>query len=187
MLSTCLVNTYVGYSPFIGQSGLHQPGRSTNYKRQSPPTTVLLRTTPTRTDDQPTTNSPSPECLVPPPNIESLTVPPPSPQSQSCSAVPVFKTKPTRAINQPQTSVTRPTRVLLRTAPYPDDQPTTNVSHDQQQSFSVLKQPGRSTSYIQTLTHLVKENRLCIHPTKTEAVLFGTHQRIFWQTTDLIF
>ena len=147
--------------------GLHQPGRTINQ-----PQTVLLQNV----------------LFPPPPNIESLTVPlPPSPQSQSCSAVPVFKTKPTRAINQLQTSVTRPTRVLLRTAPYPDDQPTTNVSHDQQQSFSVLKQPGRSTSYIQTLTHLAKENRLCIHPTKTEAVLFGTHQRIFWQMTDLIF
>ena len=79
-------------------SGLHQPGRLINQKRQSQPTTFLLRT------------------------------------------------RPTLTINQPQTSVTTnnsPSQDYTN----PDDQPTTNVSHNQQQSFSGLHQPGRSTNH----------------------------------------
>ena len=97
-------------------SGLHQPGRPTNHKRQSQPTTVLLRTT------------------------------------------------PTRMTNQPQTSVT--TNNSPQDYTNPDDQPTTNVSHNQQQS-SVLHQPGQSTNHKcqsqPTTVHL----RTTVTPTRT--------------------
>ena len=104
-------------------SGLHQPGRSTNHKRQSQPTTVLLRTTPTRTINQPqtsvsTNNSPSQDYTNPddqPTTNVSLN------QQQSFSGL----HQPGRTINQPQTSVSTnnsPSQDYTN----PDDQPTTS-------------------------------------------------------------
>ena len=60
-------------------------------------------------------------------------------QSQPITGL--LRTTPTRMTNQPQTSVTTnnsPSKDYTN----PDDQPTTNVSHNQQQSFSGLHQPG---------------------------------------------
>ena len=58
----------------------------------------------------------------------------------------LLRTTPTRTINQTKTSVTannNPSQDYSN----PDDQPTTNVSHNQQQSFSVLHQPRQSTNH----------------------------------------
>ena len=90
--------TNVSHNQQQSFSGLHQPARSTNHKRQSQPTTVLLRTTQTRT------------------------------------------------INQQQKSVTTNSSPS-QDHTNPDDQPTTNVSHNQKQLFSGLHQPGRSSSH----------------------------------------
>ena len=80
---------------------LRQPRRSTNYKCHSQPTTVLHRTSPTKT------------------------------------------------INQLQMSLTTnnsPSQGFTNQ----DDQPPTNVTHNQQQSFTGLHQPRRSTNYKHT-------------------------------------
>ena len=90
---------------------LHKPGRSTNHKRQSQSTTVLLR-------------------II----------------------------TQTRTINQPQASVTINNSPSQDHYTNPDDQPTTNVSHNQQQSFSgSLHKPGRSPNDKQP-TNLAQKN-----------------------------
>ena len=149
-------------------SGPHQPGRSTNHKRQSQPTTVPLRTMPTRTinqpqtsvstnhspsqdhtvvgnpDDQPTTNV----SLNQPQSLSGLCQPGRSTnhKRQSQPTTVPLRTTPTRTINQPQTSVSTnhsPSQDYANL----DDQPTTNVSLNQPQSLSGLCQPGRSTNH----------------------------------------
>ena len=116
-------------------SGLHQPGRSTKHKPDSPwsqPTTVLPRTTQTRTIicNQPQTlthlghNQQQSSGLHQP--GRSTKHKPDSPWSQPTTVVP--RTTQTRTIicNQPQT--------------------LTHLGHNQQQS-SGLHQPGRSTKH----------------------------------------
>ena len=134
-------------------SGLHQPGRSTNHKRQTQPTTVLLRTTPTLMINQPqtsatTNNSPSQDYTnpddQPTTNVshnqqQSFSVLHQPRQStnhkrQTQPTTVLLRTTPTLTINQPQTSATAnnsPSKDFTN----PDDQPTKNVSHSQQQSF----------------------------------------------------
>ena len=152
-------------------SGLPQPGRSTNHKRQLQPTTVL-RTTPTRTINQPqtsvTTNN-SPQDYPNPDDQPTTNVS--YNQQQSFSGLPqpgrstnhkrqlqpttvLLRTTPTRTINQPQTSVTT-NNSPSQGYPNPDDQPTTNVSYNQQQSFSGLPQPGQSISYKHYLFYML--------------------------------
>ena len=112
--------THLGYNQQQSFSGLHQPGRSTKSTHidslGSQPTTVLLRTTPTR-DDQPSTNIDSP-------GTQPTTV--------------LLRTTPTRTINQPQT--------------------LTHLGHSQRQSFSGLHQPGRSTNHKHWLTWVTTIN-----------------------------
>ena len=105
-------------------SGPHQPGRSTNHKRQSQPTTVPLRTTPTRTTNQPqtsvsTNHSPSQDHTNPddqpttnvslnqPQSLSGLCQPGRSTnhKRQSQPTTVPLRTMPTWTINQPQTSV----------------------------------------------------------------------------------
>ena len=107
-------------------SGLYQPGRSTNHKRQSQSTTVLLRTTPTQTINQPqtsvtTNNSPSQDYTSP--DDQPTTNVSHNQQQSSIQHQPGQSTNhkrqsqpttvhlrttvtPTRTINQPQMSVT---------------------------------------------------------------------------------
>ena len=118
-------------------SGLHQHGRLTNHKRQLQPTTVP-RTTPTRTINQPqtsvtTNNSPSQGLHQHGRSTNH--------KCQSQPTTVVLGTTSTGMINQPQTSFTTnnsPSRDYTNT----DDQRNTYVSHNQQQSFSGLHQPG---------------------------------------------
>ena len=143
--------TNVSHNQQQSLSGLHQLVRSTNHKRQSQPTTVPLRTTPTRTIDQPqtsviTNNSPSQDCTSPDdrPNTnishnqqQSFSglhqlVRSTNHKRQSQPTTVPLRTTPTRTIDQPQTSV------ITNNSPSqdctnPDDRPTTNVSHNQQQ------------------------------------------------------
>ena len=81
-------------------SGLHQPGRSTNHKRQSQPTTVL-GTTPTRMINQPQTS-------VTTKNSPRDYINPDDPLTQTSV-----------------TTINSPSQDYIN----PDDQPTTNVSH----------------------------------------------------------
>ena len=142
-----------GHNHKQSPSGLHQPGRSTNHKRQSQPTTVL-GTTPTRMINQPqtsvTTNNSPRDCFNP---DDQPTTNLGHNQQQSFSGLHqhrrltnhkrqsqlttvLLRTTRTRMINQPQTSFTTnssPSRNYTN----PDDQPTTNVSHNQQQSSGV--------------------------------------------------
>ena len=158
-------NTNVSNNQQQSFSGLHQPRRSTNYKRQSQPTTVLLRTTPTQTINQPqtsvtTNNSPSQDYTnpddQPTTNVsynqqQSFSEPHQPRRStnykrQSQPTTVLLRTTPTQTINQLQTSVTTkngPSQDYTN----PDDQPTTNVSLNQQQPFSGLHQPRRSTNH----------------------------------------
>ena len=105
--------THLGHNQQQSFSGLHKPGRSTNYKRWL--TWVTTNKSPsqdyTNPDDQPTTNIDSP-------GSQPRTV--------------LLSTTPTRTINQLQT--------------------LTHLGHNQEQSFSELHQPGRSTNYKRWLT-----------------------------------
>ena len=156
--------TNVSHNQQQSFSGLHQPRQSTNYKRQSQPTTDL-RTTPTQTinqlqtsvtannrpsqdytnqDDQPTTNVSHNQKR----SFSGLHQPGRSTnyKRQSQPTKVLLRTTPTQTINQPQTSVSTnnsPSQDYTN----PDDQPTTNVSHNQQRSSSGLHQPGRSTNH----------------------------------------
>ena len=111
--------THLGHNQQQSFSGLHQPGRSTNYKRWL--IWVTTNNSPsqdyTNPDDQPTTN-------VDLPGSQPTKV--------------LLKTTPTRTINQPQT--------------------LTHLGHNQQQSFSGLHQPGRSTNYKRWLTWVTTKN-----------------------------
>ena len=137
-------------------SGLRQHGRSTKHKRQSQSTTVLLGITPTQminqpqtsvttnnsirdytsTDDQPTTNVSynQQQSLSGLHQHGRLT----NRKRQSQLTTVLVRTTQTRMINQPQTSAT--TNNSPRDYANTDDQPNTNVSHNQQQSFSGLHQ-----------------------------------------------
>ena len=118
-------------------SVLHQPGRSTNYKHWL--TWATTNSSPsqyyTNLDDQPTTNidSPEPQPIALPQDYTNLDDQPTtnidSPGSQQTT---VLSTTPTWTINQLQT--------------------LTHLSCNQQQSFSVLHQPGRSTNHKHWLT-----------------------------------
>ena len=111
--------THLGHNKQQSFSGLHQPGRSTNYRHWL--TWVKTNNSPsedyTNTDDQRTTD------------IDS-------PGSQPSSIL--LRTTPTRTINQPQT--------------------LTHLGHNQQQSFSGLHQPGRSTNHRHYLTWVTTSN-----------------------------
>ena len=138
----------------------------------SQPTTVLLRTTPTRTINQPQTlthlghnqqqfflrTTPT-RTINQPQTLTHLG----HNQQQSFSGLhkpgrstihkrqlqptTVFlRTTQTRMINQPQTSVST-NNIPSQDYTNPDDQPTTNVSRNQQQSFSGLHKPGRPTNH----------------------------------------
>ena len=123
--------TNVSHNQQQSFSVLHQPRQSTNHKRQTQPTTVLLRTSPTLTINQPKTsatanNSPSQDYS--------------NHKRQSQPTTVLLSITPAQAINQPQTSDTTnnsPSQYYTN----PDNQPTTNVRHNQQQFFSGLHQP----------------------------------------------
>ena len=106
-----------------------QPAKNTD-SPGSQPTTVLLMTTPTRTSNQPRT-------------LTHLG------HNQQHSSQDY-----TNPDEQPATSIdspgSQPTTVLLRTTPAMTiDQPQTltHLGHNQQQRFSGLHQPGRSTNH----------------------------------------
>ena len=154
-------------------SGPHKPGRSTNNKRQSRPTVVLLRTTQIRTINQlqtsvTTNNSPSQDYTnpddQPTTNVshnqqQSFSGPHKPGRStnnkrQSRPTVVLLRTTQIRTINQLQTSVTTKNS-SSQDCTNPDDRAATNVSHNQQQSFSGPHKPGRSTNNKQKLIYNV--------------------------------
>ena len=156
--------THLGHNSKQSYSGLHQPGRSTNYKHWL--TWVTTQNSPsqdcTSPDDQPTTN------------IDSL-------GSQPKTVL--LRTAPARTINQLQTlthlghnpkqffsGLHQPGRstnykhwltwVTTQNSPSqdytnPDDQPTTNIDSLGSQPKTVLRTaPARTINQLQTLTHL---------------------------------
>ena len=119
MINQLQALTHLGHNQQQFFLGPHQPGRSTNYKYWL--TLVTANNSPsqdyTNPDDQPTTN------------IDS-------PWSQPTTVL--LRTTPTRMINQLQT--------------------LTHLGHNQQQSFSGLHQPRRSTNYKHWLTLVATNN-----------------------------
>ena len=160
--------TNVSHNQQQSFSGLHQLGRSTTHKRQSQPTTVPLRTTPTRTIDQPqtsviTNNSPSQDYTNsddrPTTNVShnqqqslsGLHQPGRSTnhkrQSQPTTVLP--RNTPTRTINQLQTSVTSnnsPSQDYTNS----DDQPTkkTSVTTNNSPSHDITNPDDRPTTNV---------------------------------------
>ena len=148
-------------------SGLHQPGRSTNYKHW------LTWVTPNNSssqdynnpDDQPTTNIDSPPTTV----FSALHQPGRSTNYKHWFTCVTTNNSPsqdyTNPDDQPTTNIdsagSHPTTVLLRTTPtrtINQLQTLTHLAHNQQQSFSGLHQPGRSTNYKHWLTWVTTNN-----------------------------
>ena len=135
--------SHLGHNPQQSFSGLHQPGRSANYKYWLACVTI--------------NNSPSQEYTNP--DVQPVTNTD-SPGSQPTTVLP--RTSPTRTISQLQALTHMGQNeqhwILLRTtATRTINQPQTltHLGHKQQQSSLELHQPGRSTNYksLQTLTH----------------------------------
>ena len=154
-------------------SGLHQPGRPINYKQLTlkmtstlvVETSVTINNSPsqdyTNPDDQPTTNIDSDDDFHTDCSDVSHN------QQQSFSVL----HKPGRPINYKQLTLKMTSTLVVETSvttnnspsqdyTNPDDQPTTNidsdddfhtgcrnVSHNQQQPFSGVHKPVRSTNY----------------------------------------
>ena len=162
--------THLGHNPKQSFSGLHQPGRSTNYKDWL--TWVTTQNSPTQDctnpDDQPTTNIDS--LGSQPKTVLRRTAPAgwstnykhwltwvttQNSPSQDC----------TSPDDQPTTNIdslgSQPKTVLLRTTPtrtINQLQTLTHLGHNPKQSFSGLHQPGRSTNYKHWLTWVTTQN-----------------------------
>ena len=176
-------------------SGLHKPGWSTNRKHWltwvttnnspsqdytitddqpntnidspgSQPTTVLLRTTPTRTINQPQTFTHLGHNQQ---QSSGLHKPGWSTNHKHWLTWVTTNNSPsqdyTNPDDQPNTNIdspgSQPTTVLLRTTPtrtINQIQTLTHLAHNQQQSFSGLHQPGRSTNHKHWLTWLTTNN-----------------------------
>ena len=166
-------STHLGHNQQQYFSGLHQHGRSANYKHWITLVTTnkaLLRATPTPTISQQQTsihlghNQQQPFSGHTPTRtnkrIQTLTHLGHN-QQQSFSGL----HQPLELINQPITNTdspgSQPTTALLRTTPtrtISQLQTLTHLGHNQQQSFSGVHQPGWSTNYKHCLTWVTTNN-----------------------------
>ena len=108
----------------------------------------------------------------------------------------LLRTTPTLTINQTKTSVTTnnsPSQDYTNR----DDQPTTNVSHNQQQSFSGLHQPVQSTNHKRqpqpttvllrtTPTLMINQPKTSVTANNSPSQNYSNHKRQSQPTTVLL-